>query len=32
MTNPIHRIVVAHADDSLARLVRRVHSSYGAGL
>jgi putative transposase len=28
MSNHVHRIVVPHADDSLARLVRRVHSSY----
>ncbi len=28
MSNHVHLIVVPHADDSLARLVRRVHSSY----
>jgi putative transposase len=28
MSNHVHLIVVPHADDSLARLIRRVHSSY----
>jgi putative transposase len=28
MSNHVHRIVVPHADDSLGRLIRRVHSSY----
>ena len=28
MSNHVHLIVIPHEDDSLARLVRRVHSSY----